>query len=135
MTPQSAAGVRRRLTVVQCRRCAEVRELSSAVRTRRTELCSSLSRAVLHSAGGRCVQLVQVYTTLSGSLDRISYISSADSKNDKSFHLIMSQRIQSVCSGYYKEILEKQLMSSKLSKLNGQGAITEKSKTGKRHWT
>lgn len=57
-----------------------VREFNKAVRTCFRDICSSFSRASRHSAGCRSVQFTHVQATLSGRLDRISYISSRKTK-------------------------------------------------------
>lgn len=57
-----------------------VLEFNRAIKTCRKETCSSFSSASRHSAGCCSVQLMQVYATLSGKLESISYISSADKK-------------------------------------------------------
>lgn len=57
-----------------------VREFNKAVSTCFSEIWSSFSRASRHSAGCRSVQFTHVQATLSGRLDRISYISSGETK-------------------------------------------------------
>lgn len=61
-----------------------VLEFNRAVKTCLKEICSSFSSARRHSAGCCSVQLMQVYATLSGKLESISYISSGDKRRQDS---------------------------------------------------